>query len=74
MSQGTFWRHFTEILAVEWQKVLDQSWNSERFLVFAHAILTKTLGGCRAKDIRSCISSLMDLWKKGIYYGLVGDA
>ena len=41
---GAVGRRFTAILAAEWRGVLDRSWNSERPLAFAHAMLTKTLG------------------------------
>ena len=37
-------RRFTEILAAEWRGVLYRSWNSERPLVFAHVVLTNTMG------------------------------
>ena len=37
-------RRFTAILAAEWRGVLAWSWNSEIPLVFAHIVLTKTLG------------------------------
>ena len=46
---GAVGRHFTAILAAEWQGVLNRSWNSEIPLVFAHVVLTKTLGICRAR-------------------------
>ena len=65
---------FTAILAVEWQGVIDRSWNSERPLVFAHFVLKKTLGVCTAREIRVWITRWMDLWEKGLYVGLVGDA
>ena len=64
---------FTTILAAEWRGVLGRSWNSERPLVFAHVIITKTLGVCRAKDIRTRITRQMDLWERGLHSGLVGD-
>ena len=65
---------FTAILAVEWQGVIDRNWKSDRPLVFAHVILTKTLGIHRAREIRARITRRMDLWDRGIYTGLVGDA
>ena len=40
------------IMAVEWQGVLNRSWNSERPLVFDHVVLIKTLGVYRERDIR----------------------
>ena len=48
---GSVGHRFTPILAVEWRGVLGIIWNSERPLVFAHVILTKKLGVCRAKEI-----------------------
>ena len=65
---------FTEILAAEWRGVISRSWSSERPLVFAHVVLTKTLGVCRAPEIRVRITSRMDLWERGQHAGLVGDA
>ena len=46
---GSVGRCFTEILAEEWRGVFNRSWNSKRPLVFAHVVLTKTLGVCRAR-------------------------
>ena len=62
------------ILAAEWKRVPVKSWNSDMPLVFAHIILTKMLGVCSAKDIRSQITRRMDLWERGLHAGLVGDA
>ena len=67
-------RRFTAILAAEWRGVLARNWNSERPLVFAHVILTKTLGVRRAREIRLRITRRMDLWERGLHAGLVGDA
>ena len=67
-------RRFTEILAAEWRGVLTRSWNSERPLIFAHVVLTKTLGVRRAREIRARITRRMDLWERGQYAGLAGDA
>ena len=67
-------RRFTEILAAEWRGVLNRSWNSERPLVFAHVVLTKTLGIRQAREIRDRITRHMDLWERGQNAGLVGDA
>ena len=67
-------RRFTAILAAEWRGVLSQSWNSGRPLVFAHVILTKTLGVCQAREIRARITRRMDLWERGHHAGLVGGA
>ena len=54
--------------------MLDWKWNSERPLVFAHVILTSTLGTCKARDIRVMIDHCLDLWERCIHTGLVGDA
>ena len=59
---------------MEWQGVLDRSWNSERPLIFSNLVLTKTLGVCREQEIRVRITRRMDLWERGLYAGLVGDA
>ena len=64
---------FTAILAAELQGVLGRSWNSERPLVFSHVVLTKTLGICRAREIRVRITRRMDLWERGQHVGLVGN-
>ena len=61
-------------MAAEWQKVLDRSWNSEIPLVFAHIILKKTWGVCRAREIRARLTRRMEFWEKGLHAGLVGDA
>ena len=66
-------RRFTAVLAVEWQGVLNRKWNSEKPLVFYHVVFTKTLGACKAKEIRARIDQQLDLWDKGIHAGLVGD-
>ena len=65
---------FTAILVAEWQGVIHRSWNSERTLVFAHVVLTKTLGVRRAREIQAKINRRMDLWERGQHDGLVGDA
>ena len=52
---------FTAILAAEWRGVISRSWNSERPLVFAHVVLTKTLGVRLAREIRARITRRMDL-------------
>ena len=49
------------ILAPEWQGVLNSSWNSKKPLIFAHVVLTKTLGVRRAREIRARITRVMDL-------------
>ena len=66
-------RHFTSILDVEWQGVIDWSWNSDRPLVFAHVVLTKTLGVRRVQEIWAQITRRMDLWERGLHADLVGD-
>ena len=45
---------FTTVLDVELQGVL--KWNYERPLFFAHVVLTKTLGACKAREIWSRIN------------------
>ena len=60
------------ILAVEWRGVISHSWNSERPLVFAHVVLTKTLGVRRARKIRASITRRMDLWERGQHVGRWG--
>ena len=45
----------------------------QRPLVFAHVVLTKTLGICQAREIRTRITRRMDLWERGQHSGLVGD-
>ena len=70
---GGVGRRFTAILALEWQGVIDQSWNSERPLVFANAVLTKMLGVRRTQEIRAQITRRMDLWERGLHGGLVRD-
>ena len=54
--------------------VFNRSWNSERPLVFAHVVPTKTFGVRRAQEIRARITRRMDLWERGLHAGLVGDA
>ena len=56
MPYGAVGRRFTAILAAELRGVIGRSWNSERPLVFAQVFLTKTLGICRAKEIRARIT------------------
>ena len=71
---GAVGRRFTTIMAAEWRGVLSRSWNSERPLVFAHVVLTKTLGVRRAREIPARITRRMDLWERVQHTGLVGDA
>ena len=54
--------------------VISQSWNSEGHLVFAHVVLTETLGVRQAQEIQARIMWCMDLWKRGQHAGLVVDA
>ena len=54
-------RRFTAILAEKCRIVIGRSWNFERHLIFAHAVLTKTLGICRSKEIWARITRWMDL-------------
>ena len=71
---GAVGRRFTAILAAEWRGVLNRICNSERPLVFAHFVLTKTLGIRQAREIRARITRRMDRWEMGQHAGLVGDA
>ena len=52
--------------------VLNRSYKNERNLIFSHAIIKKTLGVCRDRNISSIISSSMDLWYRGLHAGLLG--
>ena len=54
--------------------MINQRWNSDRLLVFIHVVLTKTLCTRKARNIRARIDRRLDLWKRGIHAGLVGDA
>ena len=67
-------RRFTAILSTEWRGFLAQSWNYKRTLIFAHIILSKTLGVCRAREIQARITRRMELWERGLHVDLVGDA
>ena len=71
---GAVGRRFTEILAAKCRGAISRSWNSDRPLVFAHVVLTKTLGVRRAREIWARITRRMDLWESGQHAGLVGDA
>ena len=62
------------ILVAEWKGALKRRCNSNRPLVFTNIILTKKLGVRRAREIRVRITSIMDLWERGLHIGLVGDA
>ena len=70
---GAVGRRFMAILAAECRGIISRSWNSNRPLVFAHVIIMKTLGVCRAREIRAKITRHMDLWERGQHAGLVGD-
>ena len=67
-------RRFTAIMATESRGGINRGCNSERLLVFAHILLTKTLGVHRAREVNSRISKRMDLWERGLHAVLVGDA
>ena len=60
-TKGSVGCCFTSILAVEWQGVINRSWNSERPLFFAHIVFTKTFVVCRPQEIRARITRRMDL-------------
>ena len=53
--------------------MLDLKWNSERPLIFTHVVLTKTLGACKARDIRVRIDLRLDTLERVIRADLVGD-
>ena len=53
--------------------MLKRKWNPERPLVFAHAVLTKTLGTRKVREIRARIDRQLNLWERGIHAGLVWD-
>ena len=55
------------IIDVEWQGIIDRSWNSKNPLVFAHVVLTMTLGARRAREIRARITRHMDIWERGLH-------
>ena len=59
---------------MEWRGFLSRSWNSKTPLVFAHVVLTMTLGVRRSQEIRARLTSQMDLWERGIHASLVGDS
>ena len=61
-------------LTAEWWGVLERIWNSEIPLVFTYIVLTNILGIHRDREIRACIYQWMDLYKKVVHAGLVGDA
>ena len=71
---GAVGRRFTAILTAEWRGIISLSWNSERPLVFAHVVLTKTLGVHRSWEIWARITKRMELGERGQHAGLVGDA
>ena len=53
--------------------MINHKWNFERPLVFAHVVLTRTLGACKARDIQARIDCRLDLWERGVYAVLVGS-
>ena len=67
-------RRFTEIFATEWRGVISRSCKSERPLLFAHVVLTKTLGVRRARDIQARITKRMELWERRQHSVLIGEA
>ena len=56
-------RLITTLLATEWRGVLKRKWNSERPPVFAHLVLSKILGACKARENLARIDCLLDLWE-----------
>ena len=73
MTLGKVGRRFTAVLDAEWQGMLKRKWNPKRPLVFAHAVLTKTLGARKVREIRARIDRQLNLWERGIHAGLVWD-
>ena len=69
---GKVGRRFTTVLVAEWRGAIDQKWNYKRSLVFAHVVLIKTLGACKARETRARPNRRLDLWETGIRAGLVG--
>ena len=67
-------QQFTSFLSAEWRGVLNRKWNFKRPLVFAHVVLTETLGTRKAREIQVRIDRQLDLWDRGIHAGLVGGA
>ena len=53
--------------------MLDRKWNSERPLVFAHVVLTKTKIDRKAREILARINCQLDLCERGIHAGLVWE-
>ena len=51
--------------------MLDWKWNSLIPLIFAHVVLTKTLGARKVREIQASINRCLDLWERGIHAGLV---
>ena len=72
--QGAVGRQFMAILSEEWRGVINRICNYKIPLAFAHVILTKALGVCRAREIRQRITMRMCLYKRGLHVHLVGDA
>ena len=64
---------FTAVLDVECQGVLDWKCNFKQPLVFTHLVLTRTLGACKAREIRVMIDRWIEIWEWGIHTGLVGN-
>ena len=53
--------------------VLNWKWNSEKPLVFADVVLTRTLSARKAREIQAKTDRL-DICERGSQAGLVGDA
>ena len=73
-APGSCGVQFVTILAVNCQEVIDQSWNSEIPLVFAHTFLINMLVIRWARDIWARLTHMMEFWDKVLHTGLVGDA
>ena len=54
--------------------MLDRKWNSEGPLVFAHVLLTRTLGTRKAREIWARVDLCLDLWERCMHAGMVGGA
>ena len=62
-----------DLLASEFDGVLDRRWNSERPLVFIAVVLQKTPTCRRARDVRTRLSLRMDHWERNRIGALVDD-
>ena len=70
---GSIRRQFILILVAECQSCLDQKWNFEHPLVFAHIIIKKKPGAHRMWEIWTSIILKLNLWKRSSHTGLVRD-